>query len=83
MAVPGDAAEVRGGGLVAVDAGAEMIWPVGQVARAGAGVLVAGNAVFGAAKGLKEPSFEERVAKYAEAITAIRNDAANHDRMSM
>ncbi len=54
-----------------------------KVVRAGAGVLVAGNAVFAAAKGLKEPSFEERVAKYTEAIAAIRNDAANQDRMSV
>ncbi len=52
----------------------------GRVVRAGAGVLVAGNAVFGATKGLTDPSFEERVAKYSEAITAIRNDAANIDR---
>jgi ribulose-phosphate 3-epimerase len=51
-----------------------------RVTRAGAGVLVAGNAVFGAAKALKDPSFEERVATYSEAIVAIRNDAANIDR---
>lgn len=55
----------------------------GRVVRAGAGVLVAGNAVFGAAKGLKNPSFDERVAKYSEAIAAIRNDAANSDRVTV
>ncbi len=54
----------------------------GRVTRAGAGVLVAGNAVFGAAKGLQDPSFEERVAKYSEAITAIRNDAANSEKVT-
>jgi ribulose-phosphate 3-epimerase len=54
----------------------------GRVARAGAGVLVAGNAVFGAIKGLKEPSFDERVARYSAAITAIRNDASNNDRVT-
>ncbi|HMY14798.1 MAG TPA: ribulose-phosphate 3-epimerase [Polyangium sp.] len=51
-----------------------------RVVRAGAGVLVAGNAVFGAAKGLANPSYDDRVAKYAEAIAAIRNDAALDDR---
>jgi len=54
----------------------------GRVVQAGAGVLVAGNAVFGATKNLQDPSFEQRVAKYAEAMTAIRNDAANIDRVT-
>ena len=54
----------------------------GRVTRAGAGVLVAGNAVFGATKGLQEPTFEERVAKYSEAIMAIRSDAANSEKVT-
>lgn len=54
-----------------------------RVVRAGAGVLVAGNAVFGAAKGLKEPSFEDRVTKYSEAIAAIRNDGARDETVTV
>lgn len=67
---------------IEVDGGVA-VGTAGRVARAGAGVLVAGNAVFGAAKGLQDPSFEDRVAKYAEAIAAIRNDAANSDKVSV
>jgi ribulose-phosphate 3-epimerase len=55
----------------------------GRVTRAGAGVLVAGNAVFGAASGLKDLSFDDRVARYSAAIAAIRNDAANSDRVTV
>lgn len=42
------------------------------VIDAGARVLVAGSAVFGAAAGVKDPSFEDRVRLYGEAIRAIR-----------
>jgi ribulose-phosphate 3-epimerase len=55
----------------------------GRVTRAGAGVLVAGYAVFGAASGLKDLSFDDRVARYSAAIAAIRNDAANSDRVTV
>jgi len=48
-----------------------------EVARAGARVLVAGSAVFGAAAGAGEISFEERVARYAGAIRDLRQDAVS------
>lgn len=47
----------------------------GAVARAGARVLVAGSAVFGACPS-KEASFDERVRAYAGAIAALREAAA-------
>ena len=47
-----------------------------EVARAGARVLVAGSAVFSAAAGAGDLSFDERVARYATAIRALREDAA-------
>lgn len=65
---------------IEVDGGVA-VGTAGKVAQAGAGVLVAGNAVFLGTKALKNPSFDDRVAKYSEAITAIRNDAANNDRI--
>jgi ribulose-phosphate 3-epimerase len=43
-----------------------------QVVEAGARVLVAGSAVFGAVKAGEEISFDQRVARYAEAIAKIR-----------
>jgi ribulose-phosphate 3-epimerase len=67
---------------VEVDGGVA-VGTAGKVARAGASVLVAGNAVFAAAKGLPNPSFDDRVAKYSEAIAAIRNDVANNDRITV
>jgi ribulose-phosphate 3-epimerase len=42
------------------------------VIDAGARVLVAGSAVGGAAAGVKDPSFDDRVRLYGEAIRAIR-----------
>jgi ribulose-phosphate 3-epimerase len=48
-----------------------------EVGRAGARVLVAGSAVFGAVSGKGELSFEERVALYGNAIRAIREDATS------
>jgi ribulose-phosphate 3-epimerase len=54
-----------------------------KVVRAGARVLVAGSAVFGAAGGSKNLTFDERVAQYAAAIMAIRNDAASSDRVTV
>ncbi|WP_434043915.1 MULTISPECIES: ribulose-phosphate 3-epimerase [Sorangium] len=47
----------------------------GQVVAAGARALVAGAAVFGAVKRGEELPFEARVARYAEAIRAIRAPA--------
>ncbi|MDC3956288.1 ribulose-phosphate 3-epimerase [Polyangium jinanense] len=47
-----------------------------EVVRAGARVLVAGSAVFNAASGAGDLSFDERVARYAKAIRALREDAA-------
>jgi ribulose-phosphate 3-epimerase len=64
---------------IEVDGGVS-VGTAGRVTRAGASVLVAGNAVFLGTKGLKDPSFEDRVAKYSAAITAIRQDAANIDK---
>ena len=43
-----------------------------QVVEAGARVLVAGSAVFGAVKAGEEISFDQRVQRYAEAIAKIR-----------
>ena len=54
-----------------------------RVVRAGAGVLVAGSAVFGAAAGAKDLSFDDRVARYSAAISGIRNDATNSDRVTV
>jgi ribulose-phosphate 3-epimerase len=48
-----------------------------DVARAGASVLVAGSAVFGAIKRGATASFEERVRAYKGAIDAIRTAAAS------
>ncbi|WP_437952491.1 ribulose-phosphate 3-epimerase [Sorangium sp. So ce296] len=48
----------------------------GQVVAAGARALVAGSAVFGAAAPGEELSFDARVARYAEAIRALRAPAA-------
>ncbi|MFT3773478.1 MAG: ribulose-phosphate 3-epimerase [Minicystis sp.] len=48
---------------------------VGAVVGAGARVLVAGSAVFGAVKRGEQISFDERVARYAAAIERIRNGA--------
>lgn len=45
------------------------------VVDAGARVLVAGSAVFGAASGAGSLSFDERVRRYADAIRAIREGA--------
>ncbi|MBI4706251.1 MAG: ribulose-phosphate 3-epimerase [Deltaproteobacteria bacterium] len=45
------------------------------VAGAGAGVLVAGSAVFGTARGTAAGSLGDRVARYREAIAAIRDAA--------
>ncbi|XXX76016.1 ribulose-phosphate 3-epimerase [Sorangium sp. So ce134] len=47
----------------------------GQVIAAGARALVAGSAVFGAAAPGEELSFDARVARYAEAIRALRAPA--------
>jgi len=44
----------------------------GKVVAAGARVLVAGTAVFGAAKGAENAPFEERVRRYRAAIDALR-----------
>jgi ribulose-phosphate 3-epimerase len=46
-----------------------------DVARAGADVLVAGSAVFGAVKAGEKPTFDEKVARYRAAIDAIRSHA--------
>ncbi|WP_437997951.1 ribulose-phosphate 3-epimerase [Sorangium sp. So ce185] len=48
----------------------------GQVVAAGARALVAGSAVFGAVAPGEELSFDARVARYAEAIRALRAPAA-------
>jgi ribulose-phosphate 3-epimerase len=48
----------------------------GAVVGAGARVLVAGSAVFGAVKRGEAISFDERVARYAAAMDAIRRGAA-------
>jgi ribulose-phosphate 3-epimerase len=45
----------------------------GEVVGAGARVLVAGSAVFGAVKPGETPSYEERVKRYAGAIEQIRS----------
>lgn len=66
--------EVDGGVAVGTAAG---------VVRAGAGVLVAGSAVFGAVKKGEELSFEQRVERYRAAMQAIRDDAANMDRTTV
>jgi ribulose-phosphate 3-epimerase len=47
-----------------------------QVVKAGARVLVAGSAVFGATNRASDLGFDERVARYAGAIRALREDAA-------
>jgi ribulose-phosphate 3-epimerase len=47
----------------------------GQVTGAGARVLVAGSAVFNAAKGAHGLAFEARVERYREAITGLRESA--------
>ncbi|TKC96478.1 ribulose-phosphate 3-epimerase [Polyangium fumosum] len=47
-----------------------------EVVRAGARVLVAGSAVFNAASGAGDLSFDARVARYRAAIDALRADAA-------
>ncbi|MDC0749725.1 ribulose-phosphate 3-epimerase [Polyangium mundeleinium] len=47
-----------------------------KVVRAGARVLVAGSAVFNAASGAGDLSFDARVARYRAAIDALRADAA-------
>ncbi|AUX48241.1 ribulose-phosphate 3-epimerase [Sorangium cellulosum] len=52
----------------------------GQVVAAGARALVAGAAVFGAAAPGETLSFEARVARYAEAIRAIRTSAGGGER---
>jgi ribulose-phosphate 3-epimerase len=65
---------------IEVDGGVA-VGTAGRVARAGAGVLVAGSAVFGAANGAQDLSFDDRVARYAAAISAIRNDAASMDQV--
>ena len=44
-----------------------------EVVAAGARVLVAGSAVFGAVKPDETPGYEERVRRYAAAISAIRD----------
>jgi ribulose-phosphate 3-epimerase len=49
---------------------------VASVAAAGANVVVAGSAVFGAVKHGEEVSFDQRVARYSAAIAAIRAAAA-------
>jgi ribulose-phosphate 3-epimerase len=65
------ALEVDGGISVATAGGAT---------EAGASVLVAGSAVFGAAKQAgPEATLEERTRLYSEAITAIRTAAARVD----
>jgi ribulose-phosphate 3-epimerase len=46
-----------------------------EVIAAGARVLVAGSAVFGAVKEGEAVSFEQRVERYAEAIRKLRSDA--------
>ncbi len=48
----------------------------GAVVAAGARVLVAGSAVFGAVERGEELSFDARVARYASAIEDIRRAAA-------
>jgi ribulose-phosphate 3-epimerase len=48
----------------------------GAVVAAGARVLVAGTAVFGAVKPGEEVSFDERVARYAAAIARLRRPPA-------
>lgn len=45
----------------------------GEVARAGARVLVAGSAIFGAVKAGEELGFDARVARYRAAITVLRD----------
>ncbi len=45
----------------------------GAVVGAGARVLVAGSAVFGAVKAGETPSYEERVKRYARAIEQVRS----------
>lgn len=65
---------------IEVDGGVA-VGTAGRVVRAGAGVLVAGSAVFGAASGVKDLSFDDRVARYSAAISAIRNDAGTSDRV--
>jgi ribulose-phosphate 3-epimerase len=49
----------------------------GAVVEAGARVLVAGSAVFGAVPHGEKVGFEQRVARYAAAITRIRDAAAS------
>ena len=48
----------------------------GDVVRAGARVLVAGSAVFGAVKEGEALSFDQRVERYADAIRQIRRGAS-------
>jgi ribulose-phosphate 3-epimerase len=64
---------------IEVDGGVA-VGTAGRVVRAGAGVLVAGNAVFLGTKGRKDLSFEDRVATYSAAIAAIRQDATTTER---
>jgi ribulose-phosphate 3-epimerase len=57
--------------------GGVAVGTVGEVVAAGADVLVAGSAVFGAAAGAPEGlAFEERVRRYAGAIAALRSAGA-------
>ncbi len=49
----------------------------GKVVAAGARVLVAGSAVFGAVKPGETPAYEERVRRYAAAMTRIRESYAD------
>jgi ribulose-phosphate 3-epimerase len=51
----------------------------GAVVGAGARVLVAGSAVFGAVKPGEAPSYEERVKRYARAIEQIRKGRLDAD----
>jgi len=68
---------VDGAGLdviLEVDGGVSQA-TVGAVASAGADVVVAGSAVFGAVKRGEVVTFDERVARYAAAIERIRGGA--------
>ena len=66
----------RGGRDVALEVdGGVTQQTAGEVVGAGARVLVAGSAIFGAVKPGEEISFDERVARYAAAITRVRGGA--------
>jgi ribulose-phosphate 3-epimerase len=58
-----------------VDGGVSVV-TADQVVRAGARVLVAGSAIFGAVKPGESLTFDERVARYADAMSRIRGKAA-------